>query len=83
MSQHNYKVKDRMNVSECRQHFPAVIDRLPKRGVIITKRGRPVAKIAPLTEGAADNRPLFGALKGVLKVKGDILSTGDRWNAES
>ncbi len=79
MAEHDYKIKDRMNVSECRQHLPAVIDRLPKGGVIITKRGRPVAKIAPFTEGSVDNRRLFGALKA----NGDILSTGDRWNAES
>jgi hypothetical protein len=26
---------------------------------------------------------LIGALKGKLKIKGDIFSTGERWNAES
>jgi antitoxin (DNA-binding transcriptional repressor) of toxin-antitoxin stability system len=78
-----YQPKDTMNVSECRQHLPAIIDGLPKRGVIITRRGRPVAKLTPLSSGSVDNRRLFGALKGVLKVQGDILSTGDRWDAES
>ena len=57
--------------------------RSTRQPIVITKRGKPVAKIAPLSSGTADNRRLFGALKGVLTVEGDILSTGDRWNAES
>jgi hypothetical protein len=39
-----------------------------------------VAKLIPLgTEGES----LIGALKGKIVIKGDILSTGVRWNAES
>ena len=83
MAQHYYKVKKRLSVSECRQHLPVVVDHLPAQGVVITKRGRPVAKLVPLGPGAVDNRSLFGALAGVLTVEGDIFSTGDRWNAES
>jgi prevent-host-death family protein len=83
MVQHKYIVKKRLSVSECRQYLALVVDRLPAQGVVITKRGRPVAKLVPLGPGAVDNRPLFGALTGVLTVKGNIFSTGDRWNAES
>lgn len=83
MAQQKYKVKKKLSVSECRQHLPVVVDCLPAQGVVITKRGRPVAKLLPLGPGAVDNRPLFGALSGVLTIEGDILSTGDRWNAES
>ena len=83
MAERSYRIKKRLSVSECRQHLPLVVDRLPAQGVVITKRGRPVAKLIPLGSGTVDNRPLFGALAGVLRVQGDIFGTGDRWNAES
>ena len=49
-------------------------------GIVITKHGKPVAKLIPIgTESAS----LIGALKGRLTIKGDILTTGTKWNAES
>lgn len=48
--------------------------------VLITKRGVPVAKLVPIEEKAID---LFGALKGTLKIKGDIIAPIDeKWDAE-
>jgi prevent-host-death family protein len=38
--------------------------------VIITKRGKPVAKLIPLEEG---QDPIFGFLKGKGKITGDIV----------
>jgi prevent-host-death family protein len=72
-----------MNVSEFRARALQVVDNLPKDGVVLTKRGKPIARIVPITEDPVDNTPLYGALKGILKIKGDIMSTGDRWDAES
>ena len=72
-----------LNVSDFRKQCLALIDHLPAEGVIITKRGRAVAKLLPMEEAQQDNRHLFGALKGRLRIRGDIMSTGDRWNAES
>jgi prevent-host-death family protein len=57
----------------------ALIDQVDKDGIVITKRGKPVAKLVPLS---ADSASLIGALKGKIKIRGDILSTGTRWNAE-
>lgn len=48
--------------------------------VIITKKGTPFAKIIPLKNSSAH---LIGKLKGKLKIKGNILNTGIKWNAES
>jgi prevent-host-death family protein len=49
--------------------------------VVITKRGRPVAKLVPLDEPAP--RPLFGYLKGSVTVTGDIVApVGDAWEVE-
>jgi prevent-host-death family protein len=57
----------------------ALIDRVDKDGIVITKRGKPVAKLIPI---GADSAGLIGALKGKVKIRGNILSTGKRWNAE-
>jgi prevent-host-death family protein len=57
----------------------ALLDRVGAEGIIITKRGRPVAKLIPI---GAESAHLIGKFKGRIKVKGDILSTGLRWDAE-
>jgi len=50
----------------------AVMDEVQKTGreIIVTKRGKPVAKMVPL-EPAKDE--IFGFLKGKIKIKGDIV----------
>jgi prevent-host-death family protein len=57
----------------------ALLDRVDPDGIVITKRGRPVAKLIPLGTDAS----LIGSLRGKLRIKGDILSTGVTWHAES
>ena len=58
----------------------SLVDRVGPEGLVITKRGKPVAKLIPIgTESAA----LIGRFKGKLKVKGNILSTGLLWDAKS
>ena len=57
----------------------SLIDRVDPDGIIITKRGKPVAKLIPL---GGDSASLIGSLKGKIQIKGDILSTGVAWNAE-
>lgn len=58
----------------------SLLDRVDPDGIIITKHGKPVAKLVPVH---TDNAKLIGSLKGKLKIKGDILSTGIKWDAES
>ena len=58
----------------------SLLDRVGPEGIVITKHGKPVAKLIPI---ATDTAALIGSLKGKLTIKGDILSTGVRWNAES
>jgi prevent-host-death family protein len=58
----------------------ALIDTLDADGIVITKHGKPVAKLVPLESESAD---LIGALAGKLEIHGDILSTGTSWSAES
>jgi prevent-host-death family protein len=58
----------------------ALLDEVDPEGIVITKRGRPVAMLIPF---ATDPAPLIGSLKGKLRITGDILSTGSEWDAEA
>ena len=57
----------------------SLLDEVDPEGSVITKRGKPVAKLMPF---AADSSNLIGALAGKLRIKGDILSTGVKWRAK-
>jgi prevent-host-death family protein len=50
----------------------AVMDEVQKKreSVVITKRGVPVAKLVPITDGPD---PIFGFLKGKGEIKGDLI----------
>jgi prevent-host-death family protein len=48
-------------------------------GLVITKRGRPIARVMPFV----NNSNLIGSLKCEVEVLGDIFSTGEKWEAES
>jgi prevent-host-death family protein len=58
----------------------ALLDRVGPDGIIITKHGKPVVKLVPVH---TDNAKMIGSFKGKLKIKGNILSTGVKWDAES
>lgn len=58
----------------------ALLDQVGPDGIIITKHGKPVAKLVPIHTATAE---LIGSFKGKIKIKGNILSTGVKWDAES
>lgn len=58
----------------------ALLDRVDPDGIVITKHGKPVARLIPF---ASDSASLIGSLAGKLKIKGEILSTGVDWDTES
>ncbi|MCC7345451.1 MAG: type II toxin-antitoxin system prevent-host-death family antitoxin [Deltaproteobacteria bacterium] len=58
----------------------SLLDRVGPEGIVITKHGKAVAKLVPIS---AESSGLIGSLKGKIKVKGDVMSTGASWNAES
>ncbi len=58
----------------------ALLDQLDDEGLIITKRGKPVARVVPYDREFAD---VIGSLRGKVTVHGDIASTGVRWNADA
>ena len=69
----------RIGAAQFKQECLSVLDRLSPEGIIITKHGRPVAKLIPL---GTDSASMIGCLKGKLKIRGDVLSTGLRWRAQ-
>ena len=58
----------------------ALLDKLDPEGLVITKHGKPVAKLLPFPRSGAD---LLGSLKGKIQVHGDLLSTGTAWNLDA
>jgi antitoxin (DNA-binding transcriptional repressor) of toxin-antitoxin stability system len=58
----------------------ALLDSVDPEGIVITKYGKPVAKLIPFT---SESSGLIGALATKVVIKGDILSTGAGWHAES
>jgi len=58
-----------------------ILDDLGPQGIIILKRGRPVAKLMPFSNRT--NKELIGLMKGKIVIKGAILSTGVKWHAQS
>lgn len=69
-----------LNVSDFREQCLALLDELPPEGVLITRRGQPVARVMPVHENNAD---LIGKLAGKFEIRGEIFSTGEEWDAES
>jgi prevent-host-death family protein len=66
--------------SKFKEQCLALLDRMGEEGIVITKRGKPVAKLIPIRTESGE---LIGKLKGRIKVKGGVLSTGIKWSAQS
>lgn len=56
----------------------SILDHLTPQGIVITKHGKPVARLLPIERASAD---LIGSMRGKVEVLGDIMSTGVKWNA--
>jgi len=57
----------------------ALLDNLDAEGLVVTKRGKPVARVIPFVTNDGD---LIGSLRGKLEIKGDIFTTGVQWDAD-
>jgi len=68
-----------LTATEFKAKCSQILDHLEPAGLIITKRGRPVARVTPYV----DNSKLIGSMKDEIEVLGDIFSTGEKWEAES
>ena len=69
-----------IDAADFKEHCLALLDRLDDEGLVVTKHGKPVARIIPYESGDAD---LIGSLREKIEVKGDTLSTNLHWNANA
>ena len=76
-------MKQTIAAGEFKAKCLALLDEVQqKRGeIVITKRGKPVAKLVPVETG---HRSIFGRMKGTMEITGDIISPSDEvWEAET
>jgi prevent-host-death family protein len=75
-------VKESVTTSELKARCSEIIGRVERMRtpVILTKRGRPVARIVPMEDG--ERADLFGFAKGSISILGDIVEPVDvSWEA--
>ena len=70
-----------MTATEFKAKCLAILEQLNPGGIVVTKRGRAVAKVIPIHHEGNDR--LIGSMKGKIRVKGDLFTTGVNWDAES
>ncbi len=64
--------------AKCLQLLDEISER-KRDAIVITKRGKPVARLAPIDDGAG---MIYGALKGLAKIEGDLTEPLDvEWEA--
>jgi prevent-host-death family protein len=71
---------NRISASKFKVPCLALLDQVGPDGIVITKHGKPVAKLVPVETDWAE---LIGCMKDEITIRGDILSTGVRWDAQS
>ena len=69
-----------IGASKFKEQCLALLERLEPEGLVVTKHGKPVARVLPIDTGSAS---LIGCLEDKIEIIGDIMSTGAKWNAES
>ena len=67
-----------IGAAKFREQCLALLDQLDADGLVVTKHGRPVARVLPYDRTDAD---LIGSLRHKVKVRGEISATGLPWDA--
>lgn len=67
-----------VGAAKFKQQCLSLIDHLDPDGLVVTKHGKPVARVLPYERRFA---PLIGSLQDKIRIHGDILSTGSVWQA--
>ncbi len=70
----------RIGAARFKEQCLALLDRLDAEGLIVTKHGRPVARVLPYESQGGD---LIGSLRQKISVNGDVFTTGLRWDADA
>ena len=70
----------KINAAKFKEQCLQILDNVEQEGLIITKHGKPVAKLIPVEAGFSS---LIGSLKDRIRFNGNLLSTGIKWDAQS
>ena len=62
-----------IEAAQFKEQCLALLDQLDAESLIVTKRGKPVARMVPYVSEEAE---LIGSLRHKIEVKGDLISTG-------
>ena len=65
-------------ITKFKEQCLALLDQLDEEGLIVSKHGKPIAKIVPY---GRQNSDLIGSLKHKIKIHGPLDSTNLHWNA--
>ncbi len=69
-----------ISAEEFKEQCLALLDRLDDEGLVVTRHGKPVARVVPYDQQWAD---MIGSLRHKIEVWGDILSTRVHGNADA
>lgn len=68
-----------VNIHQAKTHLSRLIEKAAQgETTIISKAGKPVAKLAPLDAPAGKSRKRIGFLKGTMKVPADFDRMGEK-----
>ena len=72
-----------MRASDFKTHCLGLLDRVATTGesIVVTKHGRPVARLVPLVE-EQQHGPLHGSVTLLVEDDDAYFSTGEPWHAE-
>lgn len=67
-------IMKRLAVAQAKAHLTTVLREMSKTGesVIVTNRGKAVAKIVPIQDQKTKAQPFFNRLKGIVTIHGEI-----------
>ena len=70
----------RIGAAKFREQCLALLDQLDADGLIVTKHGKPVARVVPYDSQGVD---LIGSLQHKIKIRGNVFTTGLDWDANA
>lgn len=74
-----YVTMKTIGAAEFKAKCLAILDDVDDEGIVITKRGKPVARVFPYADGLSH---LKGKYRDQIEILGDIFTTGLSWDAQ-
>ena len=69
-----------IDAAKFKEQCLSLLDQVDADGLIVTKHGKPVARVIPFDTQGVD---LIGSLRHKVKVRGNLFSTGLYWDASA